>query len=77
MTPVDVLVFRHEFGTMFRFSHQACVHPDDIHILLPIDDRHMLCEETGVVFVARDVTDKLLQWTAPRRPAPQRARRRY
>ncbi|TDL24489.1 hypothetical protein BD410DRAFT_801844 [Rickenella mellea] len=66
MTPVELHIFRHEFGTMFRYSHRATLHPNDIHVLNPIDERHILREETGVVFVAREVTDQLLKWTKPR-----------
>ena len=63
LAPVDVTIFRQEFGTMFRQSHRATFHANDIQILFPIDKHQVLCDETGVAFVARDVTDQLLKWT--------------
>ncbi|KAI1797982.1 hypothetical protein LXA43DRAFT_873517, partial [Ganoderma leucocontextum] len=60
----DVHVFRHEFITLFRYSHRATVHPADMHILEPIDDRATLYEEDkGTVFLARDVMAKLQKLT--------------
>ena len=66
----DVHVFRHEFITLFRYSHRATVHPADMHILEPIDDRATLYEEDkGTVFLARDVMAKLQRFTMDsRRP---------
>ncbi|KAH9849585.1 hypothetical protein C2E23DRAFT_736937 [Lenzites betulinus] len=56
----DVHVFRHEFITLFRYSHRASVHPADMHILEPIADHCMLYEaEKGTVFLARDVLARL------------------
>lgn len=70
----DVHVFRHEFITLFRYSHRATVHPADMHILEPIDDRATLYEEDkGTVFLARDVMAKIQKLTMDsRRPAPGR-----
>ncbi|KAI0945041.1 hypothetical protein AcV7_001680 [Taiwanofungus camphoratus] len=56
----DVNVFRHEFITQFRYSHSASVHPADMHVLEPIDERCILYEEEkGTVFLARDVMARL------------------
>ena len=56
----DVRIFRHEFITIFRYSHSATVHPADIHILSLIDSRCTLYEEDkGTVFLARDVTAQM------------------
>ncbi|KAI9062245.1 hypothetical protein FKP32DRAFT_1541784, partial [Trametes sanguinea] len=56
----DVNVFRHEFITLFRYSHSATVHPADMHILEHIADHCTLYEEEkGTVFLARDVMARL------------------
>ena len=61
----DVKVFRHEFITIFRYSHSATVHPADIHVLYPIDGRSTLYEEDkGTVFLARDTMAQLQKLTA-------------
>ncbi|KAI0371292.1 hypothetical protein BV20DRAFT_919569, partial [Pilatotrama ljubarskyi] len=60
----DVNVFRHEFITLFRYSHSATVHPADMHILEPIEDHCTLYEEEkGTVFLARDVMARLQKLT--------------
>lgn len=79
LAPIDVTVFTHEFGTMFRVSHRAIVSAADIQVLATIDNAHVLVEDSGVVFVARELTDQLLRWTSSRRissPTPSRVRRR-
>ncbi|KIP11891.1 hypothetical protein PHLGIDRAFT_52815, partial [Phlebiopsis gigantea 11061_1 CR5-6] len=65
LVPVsDVKVFRHEFITIFRYSHSATVHPADIHVLYPIDARCTLYEEDkGTVFLARDAVAQLQKLT--------------
>ncbi|PIL27717.1 hypothetical protein GSI_10870 [Ganoderma sinense ZZ0214-1] len=70
----DVHVFRHEFITLFRYSHCATVHPADMHILESIDDRATLYEEDkGTVFLARDVMAKIQKLTMDsRRPGAGR-----
>jgi len=78
LTPVEVAVFRHEFGTMFRYAHCTTVRASDIRILASISKEQVLCEDSGVVFVDRTLTNQLLQWTAPRRTSsPHTTRRRY
>ncbi|KAI0360442.1 hypothetical protein OH77DRAFT_1418359 [Trametes cingulata] len=74
----DVNVFRHEFITLFRYSHSATVHPADMHILEPIEDHCTLYEEEkGTVFLARDVMARLQKLTmAARRPTYQMRRPR-
>ncbi|KAI0634821.1 hypothetical protein C8Q77DRAFT_1025322, partial [Trametes polyzona] len=60
----DVNVFRHEFITLFRYSHSASVHPADMHILEPIAEHATLYEEDkGTVFLAREVVDRLQKLT--------------
>ncbi|KAK7684985.1 hypothetical protein QCA50_011820 [Cerrena zonata] len=34
----DIRVYRHEFLTIYRYSHNATVHPSDIHVLKRLDD---------------------------------------
>lgn len=73
----DVKVFRHEFITIFRYSHSATVHPADIHVLYPIDDRCTLYEEDkGTVFLARDVMAQLQKLTALSRGPARRTHAR-
>lgn len=56
----DVHVFRHEFITIFRYSHSASIHPADLHVLYTIDARCTLYEQDkGTVFLAKDVMDRL------------------
>ena len=65
----DVRIFKHEFITIFRYSHTTAIHPADIHVLEPVDERHaMYEEEKGTVFLARDVMDRLQKLTAASRP---------
>ena len=73
----DVHVFRHEFITLFRYSHRATVHPADMHILEPIeDDATLYEEEKGTVFLARDVMTNLQRLTMDaRRPGGVRYHR--
>lgn len=69
----DVRVFRHEFITIFRYSHSATVHPADIHVLEPVDERGTVYEEEkGTVFLARDVMDRLQKLIAGSRPSMRR-----
>jgi hypothetical protein len=51
---------------MFRYTHSTTVAASDVRILMGIDRDMLLSERgTGVVFVAREVTDKLVRWTMP------------
>ncbi|TFY57527.1 hypothetical protein EVG20_g8509, partial [Dentipellis fragilis] len=45
LSAVEAKVFRHEFITIFRFSHPAVVHPNDFRILELIDEQNLLHEE--------------------------------
>ena len=78
LTTVDVNIFKHEFITIFRWSHQTTVHPDDIRILEPIDEACIRYEEeNGTVFMAKDVVERLRKVTSSRRGPPlQRQRQR-
>lgn len=61
----DVRVFRHEFITIFRYSHSTSVHPADIRVLERIDERGALYEEDkGTVFLARDAMDRMQKLSA-------------
>ncbi|KAH8115996.1 hypothetical protein DFH11DRAFT_1542785 [Phellopilus nigrolimitatus] len=78
MTPMDVAIFRREFGSMFRFSHRAIVPASDVQVLATIDVQNVLCEDdSGVVFLAREMTDQLLRWTAPRRTSTSPRHRKH
>ncbi|KAL5498641.1 hypothetical protein ACEPAH_1996 [Sanghuangporus vaninii] len=81
ITPVELAVFRHEFGTMFRLTRRAKLPARDVQLLAPLDDAGVLCDaDSGVVFLAREMTDQLLRYTSPRRRIQHtalRSRRRY
>jgi len=67
LTAVDVKVFRHEFISIFRFSEFRTLHPSDISILEPIDDRLTKYEEDNeTVFLARNVMERMRKLTDPR-----------
>ena len=74
----DVKVFRHEFITIFRYSHTACVHPADFRVLYTIDDQCALHdEEKETVYLTKDVMDqlqKLMMMAASSRHAMRRSR---
>jgi hypothetical protein len=78
-TAVDVKIFRHEFVSVFRYSHCDTLHPSEIRILEPIDDSLTRYEEdNGTLFLARDVTERLRNMTDRRvvpRPYPSHRRR--
>lgn len=75
----DVAVFRHEFITIFRYSHTATVHPADVHVLESIDERGALYDdEQGTVFLACALVERLRQlMDLKRRAAAQHHRRRF
>ena len=76
LTPVDVNIFKHEFITIFRWSHQTTVHPDDIRILEPIDEACIRYEEeNGTVFMAKDVVERLRRVMSSRRGPPLQRQR--
>ncbi|KAF9566579.1 hypothetical protein CPC08DRAFT_593570, partial [Agrocybe pediades] len=67
LAAVEVKVFRHEFISIFRFSENCTLHPSDICILEPIDDRLTRYEEDSeTVFLARNVMERLRRLTDPR-----------
>ncbi|KAA1476136.1 hypothetical protein DENSPDRAFT_765479, partial [Dentipellis sp. KUC8613] len=64
LSAVEAKVFRHEFITIFRFSHPAVVHPNDFRILELIDEANLLHEEENeTVFLSRDMMARLQQLT--------------
>ncbi|KZT28005.1 hypothetical protein NEOLEDRAFT_1026969, partial [Neolentinus lepideus HHB14362 ss-1] len=68
---VDVNVFRHEFISIFRYSHSASLHPADVHIIESIVAEHILYEEeNGIAFLAKPVIERLRRASEPRRPVP-------
>lgn len=71
---VNVKIFRHEFITIFRYSHSDTVHPSDIRILESIDEEFTRYEEeNGTVFLAKDLMERLRSMT-DRRGMTQRRR---
>ena len=68
LTAVDVKLFRHEFVSLFRFVECQTLHPADITILEVIDDNATRYEEeTGTVFLARELMDLMSRMSDPRR----------
>ncbi|TFK49321.1 hypothetical protein OE88DRAFT_410565 [Heliocybe sulcata] len=68
---VDVNVFRHEFISIFRYSHSTSLHPADVHIIEPVAAEHVLYEEdNGTAFLAKPVIERLRRASEPRRPVP-------
>ena len=55
-TPLlDIHVFRHEFATIFRYSHSARVHPLELRVFEPLDIHAVRYEpDSGTVFLAKD-----------------------
>jgi len=57
---VDVRVFRHEFITIFRYSHNTTVHPADIQVLEVLGEHSVAYdEEKETAFLPRDVMDRM------------------
>ena len=60
----DVHVFRHEFITLFRHSHDAAVHPADIRVLEVLGPAQAVYDaDQGTVSLARDVVGRLQRWS--------------
>ena len=60
LTPSDVKVFRHEFITIFRYSHSLSVHPSDLRLLCTIDEQSALHdEEKETVWLTKEVMERL------------------
>jgi len=59
-TSLSILVFRHEFVSIFRYSHDLRVSPEDIRVLELLDeDRIRYEEDNGTVFLAKDLMARL------------------
>ncbi|KAG2068866.1 hypothetical protein BDR04DRAFT_734649 [Suillus decipiens] len=57
---LGVVVFRHEFVSIFRYSHNLCVSPEDIRVLELLDEDQIRYEEdNGTVFLAKDLMTQL------------------
>ncbi|KAG1741442.1 uncharacterized protein EDB91DRAFT_1052557 [Suillus paluster] len=57
---LGILVFRHEFVSIFQYSHDLRVSPEDIRILELLDeDRIRYEEDSGTVFLAKDLMAQL------------------
>ncbi|KAH9975954.1 hypothetical protein BGW80DRAFT_1250795 [Lactifluus volemus] len=64
LSAVEVQIYAHEFITIFRYSHPAVLHPSDIRILEWLDEQSVLDEaDKGIVFLARDVMERLRRLT--------------
>lgn len=60
-TPLlDIDVFRHEFASIFRYSHSTRVHPLEVRVLESLADHAVRYEpDNGTVFLAKDVMTHL------------------
>ncbi|KAG1769380.1 hypothetical protein EDD22DRAFT_771129 [Suillus occidentalis] len=59
-TSLGIIVFRHEFVSIFRYSHDLRVSPEDIRVLELLDeDRIRYEEDNGTVFLAKDLMAQL------------------
>jgi hypothetical protein len=68
LAAVDVIVFQHEFLTIFRYSHCEAVHPSDFHLLEYMDQRFTRCDgENCRVFSEESVVERLRKMTNRRR----------
>ncbi|KAF9226336.1 hypothetical protein BS17DRAFT_777076 [Gyrodon lividus] len=57
---LDIPIFRHEFVSIFRYSHSARVHPAEVRLLEPLDNHAVRYEEdSGTVFLAKDLMSHL------------------
>ena len=65
----DIRVFRHEFITIFRYSHSTSVHPSDIRMLEDVPALGAVYEEeNGTVFLAREGMERMQKLAAAARP---------
>lgn len=57
---LDVDIFRHEFASIFRYSHSAHIHPQELRILESLADHAVRYEpDNGTVFLAKDLMAQL------------------
>ncbi|KAH7882406.1 hypothetical protein F5I97DRAFT_1817100 [Phlebopus sp. FC_14] len=57
---LDIPIFRHEFVSIFRYSHSAHVHSTEVRVLEPLDTHAVRYEQdSGTVFVAKDLMSHL------------------
>lgn len=57
---LDVSIFRHEFVSMWRFSHTVQLYPSEIGTLVAIDTQSVRYEEdSGTIFLAKDLMWRL------------------
>ncbi|KIJ63184.1 hypothetical protein HYDPIDRAFT_93223 [Hydnomerulius pinastri MD-312] len=57
---LDIPIFRHEFVSIFRYSHSVHVHPTEVRVLEPLDTHAVRYEEdSGTVFLAKDLMSHL------------------
>ncbi|KAI6045281.1 hypothetical protein EDC04DRAFT_138131 [Pisolithus marmoratus] len=54
--PLDVSVFRHEFVSMWRYSHTVQLYPSEIGAFVALDRQSVRYEEdSGTIFLAKDL----------------------
>ena len=59
-SPFNLSIFRHEFISIWRYSHTVQLFPADFRVLLPLDESAVRYEEdSGIVFLAKDLMSRL------------------
>ncbi|KAI5992868.1 hypothetical protein EDC04DRAFT_2549096, partial [Pisolithus marmoratus] len=58
--PLDVTIFRHEFVSMWRYSHTVQLYPSEIGAFVALDTQSVRYEEdNGTIFLAKDLMSHL------------------
>ncbi|EIN09057.1 hypothetical protein PUNSTDRAFT_52461 [Punctularia strigosozonata HHB-11173 SS5] len=64
LTPPSLSLFRHEFGTIFRFAASRAVHPSELRVLEPVPADLVRYEpDSGQAFLARGCVARLAKLT--------------
>lgn len=80
---LDVSIFRHEFVSMWRYSHTVQIYPSEIGAFVALDTQSVRYEEdSGTIFLAKDLMWRLKGFmdatskakASRSRPAPRRLR---
>ncbi|KAI6158561.1 hypothetical protein EDD17DRAFT_1423664, partial [Pisolithus thermaeus] len=57
---LDVSIFRHEFVSMWRYSHTVQIYPSEIGAFVALDTQSVRYEEdSGTIFLAKDLMWRL------------------
>ncbi|KAK2464645.1 hypothetical protein APHAL10511_003338 [Amanita phalloides] len=60
LTLVDIKIFKHELATIFRHVQTTTLHPRDVRVIEAIGNNLVRYEEdSGTVFLAREIVDRM------------------